>query len=93
MEPRDLQVLAALEGGLLVPDPYGEIGRKLGMSGDEVLERVQTLRDACIIRRFRARINQLPWYHCKCPCRVALQWTGREQLERSCQPFPGHPLL
>lgn len=59
MEPRDLQVLAALEGGLpLVPDPYGEIGRKLGMSGDEVLERVQTLRDAGIIRRFRARINQ-----------------------------------
>ena len=75
MEPRDLQVLAALEVGLpLVPDPYGEIGRKLGMSGDEVLERVQTLRDAGIIRRFRARINQrllgitanaLVAWHCK----------------------------
>ena len=59
MDSRDVQVLAALEDGLpLVPDPYGEIGRKLGMNGDEVLERVQNLRDAGVIRRFRARINQ-----------------------------------
>jgi siroheme decarboxylase len=59
MEPRDLQVLAALEDGLpLVPDPYGEIGRRVGMTGEEVLERVRRLQDAGIIRRFRARINQ-----------------------------------
>jgi DNA-binding Lrp family transcriptional regulator len=59
MEPRDLQVLAALEDGLpFVPDPYAEIGKRLGLAGEEVLERVQKLRDAGIIRRFRARINQ-----------------------------------
>jgi DNA-binding Lrp family transcriptional regulator len=59
MEPRDLQVLAALEDGLpLVPEPYGEIGRQVGMTGEEVLERVRRLRDTGIIRRFRARINQ-----------------------------------
>jgi DNA-binding Lrp family transcriptional regulator len=59
MEPRDLQVLAALEDGLpLVPEPYGEIGRQVGMTGEDVLERVRRLRDTGIIRRFRARINQ-----------------------------------
>ena len=59
MDRRDLQVLAALENGLpLVPDPYGEIGRQVGMTGEDVLERLRYLRDAGIIRRFRARINQ-----------------------------------
>jgi DNA-binding Lrp family transcriptional regulator len=59
MEPRDLRVLAALEDGLpFVPEPYREIGRRAGMSGEEVLERVQNLQQAGIIRRFRARINQ-----------------------------------
>lgn len=59
MDPRDLQVLAALEDGLpLIPDPYGEIGGRIGMTGEEVLTRVRRLQDGGIIRRFRARINQ-----------------------------------
>ena len=59
MDRRDLQVLAALENGLpLVPDPFGEIGKGLDLTGEEVLERVRTLQDAGVIRRFRARINQ-----------------------------------
>jgi DNA-binding Lrp family transcriptional regulator len=59
MDHRDLIVLAALEEGLpLVSDPFREIGRKIGMTEAEVLEQVTWLRDAGIIRRFRARINQ-----------------------------------
>lgn len=59
MDRRDLQVLAALEGGLpLVREPFTEVGRSLGMSGDEVLERITRLRNDGVIRRFRARIDQ-----------------------------------
>ncbi len=59
MDRPDREILAALEDGLpLVPDPFGEIGRRLGMTGGSVLERVRRMQEAGIIRRFRARINQ-----------------------------------
>lgn len=59
MDPRDLKVLAALEGGLpLVHEPFAEIGRNLSMSGQEVLERARRLQEGGVIRKFRARINQ-----------------------------------
>jgi DNA-binding Lrp family transcriptional regulator len=59
MDPCDLTILAALEDGLpLVPEPFAEIGKSLGLSEEEVLERTQKLHEAGVIRRFRARINQ-----------------------------------
>jgi DNA-binding Lrp family transcriptional regulator len=59
MDPLDCDILAALEDGLpLTPEPFGEIGKRVGLTSGEVLERLHTLRDAGIIRRFRARINQ-----------------------------------
>lgn len=59
MDPRDIQILTALEGGLpLVSEPYERIGKGLGMTGGEVLERIRNLQASGIIRRFRARINQ-----------------------------------
>lgn len=59
MDKRDQEILAALEDGLpLVTEPFEEIGKRLSLSGGEVLGRVRNLQDAGIIRRFRARINQ-----------------------------------
>ncbi|OPY37384.1 MAG: putative HTH-type transcriptional regulator [Methanoregula sp. PtaU1.Bin051] len=59
MDQRDRDILAALEDGLpLVPEPFGEIGKRLGLTGGEVVQRVRRLQDAGVIRRFRARINQ-----------------------------------
>jgi siroheme decarboxylase len=59
MDNCDRDILAALEDGLpFVPGPFEEIGKRLGLSGEEVLERVRKLQDTGIIRRFRARINQ-----------------------------------
>jgi DNA-binding Lrp family transcriptional regulator len=59
MEQRDREILAVLEDGLpLVPEPFGEIGKRLGLTSEEVLERVRKLQDARVIRRLRARINQ-----------------------------------
>ena len=59
MDPLDLDLLSELENGLpLVKEPYEEIGTRLNLTGNEVLERIQTLQAAGIIRKFRARINQ-----------------------------------
>lgn len=59
MDRRDREILAALEDGLpLVPEPFDGIGKRLGLSGGEILERVRKMQEAGIIRRFRARINQ-----------------------------------
>jgi DNA-binding Lrp family transcriptional regulator len=56
---RDLRLLHELERGLpFVPEPFEEIGKRLGMDGAAVLERIRYLENAGIIRKFRARINQ-----------------------------------
>ncbi|MDO9323468.1 MAG: AsnC family transcriptional regulator [Methanoregula sp.] len=59
MDPIDVQLLRELEGGLpFVPAPFDEIGKRLGLSGDEVMNRIRILKEAGIIRKFRARIDQ-----------------------------------
>lgn len=47
----DLRILHALQDDLpLVRDPWGEIGASIGISGDEVLKRVNHLTDGGIVR-------------------------------------------
>ena len=59
MDPVDVCLLRELEHGLLpVPAPFEEIGKRLGLSDEEVLERIRLLKEAGIIRKFRARIDQ-----------------------------------
>ncbi|MDP3564418.1 MAG: AsnC family transcriptional regulator [Methanoregula sp.] len=59
MDPVDVQLLRELEHGLLlVPAPFEEIGKRLGLGEDEVMERIRHLKKDGIIRKFRARIDQ-----------------------------------
>ena len=59
MDPTDRSLLKELEGGLpLVSEPYDELGKRLHISGTEVLNRLRQLKEDGIIRKFRARINQ-----------------------------------
>jgi DNA-binding Lrp family transcriptional regulator len=59
LDPLDLDLLSELENGLpLIEEPYEEIGKRLNLTGNEVLERIRNLKAAGIIRKFRARINQ-----------------------------------
>lgn len=49
---RDFQLIAAIQDGLpLVPEPFEDIGHALGMSADEVIERLQAFLDDGIIKR------------------------------------------
>jgi siroheme decarboxylase len=59
MDTTDISLLRELERGLpLVPSPFAEIGEHLGLTEQEVMGRVRHLKEAGIIRKFRARIDQ-----------------------------------
>jgi DNA-binding Lrp family transcriptional regulator len=59
VDQTDVSLLWELERGLpLVAAPFEEIGKRLALTEDEVLERIRNLRQAGIIRKFRARIDQ-----------------------------------
>ena len=58
MDERDLLLLkAAQEGISLTSQPYQALGEKLGMSEQEVVQRLLSLEEEGIIRRFAATIG------------------------------------
>jgi DNA-binding Lrp family transcriptional regulator len=59
MDTTDIALLKELERGLpLVPAPFAAIGKRLSLPEHEVMDRIRHLKDAGIIRKFRARIDQ-----------------------------------
>jgi len=59
MDKTDISLLRELEHSLpLVPAPFAGIGKRLGLTEADVLERIGRLKAAGIIRKFRARIDQ-----------------------------------
>lgn len=51
----DRKLILATQSGLpLVPDPWGALGKELGLPADEVLARFQRMQDAGVIRRVAA---------------------------------------
>ena len=50
---QDCHLIAAIQGGLpLVEHPYAEVGRQIGLSESEVIERIDTMQQTGIIKRF-----------------------------------------
>ncbi|MGV8110440.1 siroheme decarboxylase subunit beta [Methanospirillum sp.] len=59
MDSFDQILLRELEKGIpLQSHPYSIIGERIGMTGEEVIQRIENLKQAGVIRRIRARINQ-----------------------------------
>lgn len=59
MDSFDQILLRELEKGIpLQSHPYSIIGERIGMTGEEVIQRIENLKLAGVIRRIRARINQ-----------------------------------
>ena len=60
-DDRDVAVLAAIEDGLaLCERPFEEVGRRLKMNEDEVIERLSRMREEGIIRRFGLVLQHRP---------------------------------
>jgi DNA-binding Lrp family transcriptional regulator len=88
MDPTDVRLLRELEQGLpFVPSPFEEIGKRVGLSGDEVVERIRHLKEAGIIRKFRARIDQRK-LGITANALVAWKTTGDEELGKQLAEFP-----
>jgi DNA-binding Lrp family transcriptional regulator len=64
----DVAIMSSLQGGIELEDePYSIVSRNLGISQEEVVSRIKTLKKNGIIRRFGATIR---------PSRVGLQANG-----------------
>ncbi len=58
LDAADRAIVLATQAGLpLVPDPWGAVGREVGMSGEAVLERMQAMLARGVIRRVAAVPN------------------------------------
>lgn len=58
MDQRDRDLLNEIQGGFPIePHPYRVIAKRIGMAEEEVVSRVQNLREAGIIRRIGASID------------------------------------
>ena len=58
MDGRDLELLKVAQDGVLFTErPYQILGEMVGMSEQEVVDRLQALQDEGIIRRFAATIG------------------------------------
>ncbi len=58
MDDIDRRIVLVTQGGLpLVPDPWGAVAAEVGISADDLLERVRSMLDAGVIRRIGAVPN------------------------------------
>lgn len=58
LDATDRAIVLATQAGLpLVPDPWGAVGRPLGLSGEAVCDRLARMQEAGIVRRVAAVPN------------------------------------
>lgn len=58
MDEKDLELLRAAQDGILLTSrPYQALGEMIGQSEQEVLDRLRSLEDEGVIRRFAATIG------------------------------------
>lgn len=58
MDRMDREILRAVQDGIpLLSQPFANVAQKIGISEDEVIDRLEKLRDKGVIRRFGASIN------------------------------------
>ena len=58
MDDIDTKLLKTTQDGIpLIPEPFNEVAAQLGISVDEVINRIENLRHEGIIRRFGASIG------------------------------------
>lgn len=59
MDETDRRIVAELQAGLSEsPTPWADAARALGLSADELIERLERMRDAGVLRGVRAILDQ-----------------------------------
>lgn len=58
IDDTDRRIINALQGGFpLTRRPFADAGAKLGLSEDELIERIRSLREAGVLSRFGPMVN------------------------------------
>ncbi|WP_320009096.1 AsnC family transcriptional regulator [Maridesulfovibrio sp.] len=73
MDAVDKDILGIIQSGFpIAPHPYEEIGKMIGISGEEALSRVNALREDGVIRRVGANFGsrELGWHSTLCAASV-----------------------
>ncbi|MUM76139.1 AsnC family transcriptional regulator [Pseudodesulfovibrio sp. F-1] len=73
MDTYDKQILDIIQSHFpLVSRPYDEVGRQVGLSGEEVLARVRAMKESGLIRRMGANFTSqaLGWQSTLCAASV-----------------------
>ncbi len=73
MDAVDKQILGIIQSGFPIASrPYEEIGKQVGVSEEEALSRVTTLREDGVIRRLGANFGsrELGWHSTLCAAKV-----------------------
>ena len=73
MDDLDKKILDIIQSGFpLMPSPYVEVGKQVGLSETEVLDRVRALKKSGVIRRMGASFNSrgLGWQSTLCAAKV-----------------------
>ena len=66
MDAIDRQIIQATQAGLpLVAEPYQAVAEQLGISADEVMQRVTAMQNSGVIRRIGAVPNHYKIGYCR----------------------------
>src|SRR3990167_7432280 len=90
LDELDRALIRATQSGLpLVPRPYEAIGATLGISGEQVRERLQAMLEAGLIRRLGAVFPSGPTTCSPC-CTAdrATRWHSRRKRSPPCWAMP-----
>lgn len=89
MDEADRKILNAIQSEFpITARPYGDLGRRIGLSEEEVLRRVKRLKEKGIIRRIGGNFhsNKLNFTSTLCAAKVP-----EEKLERFVKVVNGYP--
>ena len=92
MRDADRDLLERIQDGIpLTGRPFRDIGRDLGMGEGEVLERLKSLQEEGVIRRFGARVNH---HRIGLTANALVCWEVPEGLvEAAGRTFAAHPAV
>ncbi|MCL2766165.1 MAG: AsnC family transcriptional regulator [Peptococcaceae bacterium] len=90
LDPLDKELLNIIQEGFpIVPEPYALLGERLGLSGADVLERLQRLVSLGIIRRLGPVFESRKLGYRGTLCAMTVPYDRLEEVAAIVNAFPG----
>ena len=90
MDSTDKEILRAVQSHLpLDPRPFRELGRRLGLEEDEVIQRLQRLKERGVIRRIGGNFDSSSLGFASTLCAAKVPEDKFEQFVEAVNAYPG----